>query len=332
MSLPTRAAFLATGLVPVENTTAACSICYCEPMDNPVKLPCDGGHVFCRECITTWLKQPAACTCPMDRKTLFTTDQDQDAGPTAPDATRREQAIRALRASGLASASRIGTHFEDSAPFAAVERFDDNIPLIRSQVMRSTARAFDIITWNNIPRTMGTVRFQVSSLGTELIAMANLLKHMAFQQARPRPYASAENPWSQIVVAVWQILSPKQGIELDALVVPGVIMADLRRRFATRMDEPVGLFFCDEAAANDLEMLIAMLVSEAKQDYLQEIGILRPRGAQAEDARSVSSRASGLFSRITPRSRSVSTRGPAGRSDHPDALNHGHADGICAVM
>ena len=328
MPLPTRVEFLATGLVPVQNTTDVCSICYSE-MEAPVKLaPCN--HVFCRECITTWLKQPATSTCPMDRKTLFTTDKDN--GPTAPDETRREQAVRALRASGLARASTFGTHFEDSAPFSAVERFDDSIPLIRSQVMRSAARAFEIVAWNNIPRTTGTARFRANTLGTNLVAMANMLKHMAFQQARPRPYAHATNPWSQIVVAIWQILSPKQGIDLDALIVPGVVMADLRRRFATQMDSPIGLFLRDEAAADDLEMLIAMLVSEAKQEYLQEIGILRPRGVQSEAAPSISSRASGLFSRLAPRS--VSPRGAAARSDHPDALNHGHADAdaICAVM
>ncbi|GAB7333901.1 hypothetical protein MBLNU13_g06017t1 [Cladosporium sp. NU13] len=328
MPLPTRTEFLATGLVPVQNATDACSICYSE-MDSAVKLkPCD--HVFCRECITTWLKQPATSTCPMDRKTLFTTKEEDD-GPTAPDATRREQAIRALRASGLASASTVGTHFEDSAPFSAVERFDESIPLNRSQVMRSAARAFEIVAWNNIPRTTGTARFRASSLGANLIAMANMLKHMAFQQARPRPYANAANPWAQIGIAIWQILSPKQGIDLDALVVPGVVMADLRRRFATQMDSPVGMFFSDEAAANDLEMLIAMLVSEAKHDYLQEIGILRPRGAQAQAAPGTVSRSSGIFSRLAPRS--VSPRGAA-RSDHPDTLNHGHADAdaICAVM
>lgn len=299
-------------------------------MDSPVQLPCQGVHIFCRECITTWLRQPATSTCPMDRKILFTTEQDD--GPTAPDATRREQAVRALRASGLARASTIGTHFEDSAPFSAVERFDDSIPLNRPQVMRSAARAFEIIIWNNIPRTTGTVRFQASSLGTNLIAMANMLKHMAFQQARPRPYANAANPWAQIVVAIWQILSPKQGIDLDALVVPGVIMADLRRRFATQMDSPIGMFFRDEAAANDLEFLIAMLVSEAKQEYLQEIGILRPRVVQSDTAPSTASRASGLFSRLAPRF--ATTPRDAARSDHPDTLNHGHADAdaICAVM
>ena len=76
-------------------------------------------------------------------------------------------------------------------------------------------------------------------------------------------------------------------------------MADLRRRFANQMDSPVGLFFRDEAAAADLEMLIAMLVSEAKREYLQEIGILRPRGARAEAAApGLGARASGVFSRL----------------------------------
>jgi hypothetical protein len=326
MPLPTRTDFLATGPVPVQNTTDACPICMTE-MNSPVKLlPCN--HIFCKSCITEWLEQPAISTCAMCRKALFTIEQGN--APLSPDATRREQATRALRASGLASASTVGTPFADSAPFSAVETFDDSIPLERSQLMRSAARAFELVAWNIVPRTTGTARFQTRSLGTNLIAMANMLKHMAFQQARSRPYATAGNPWSQIVVAVWQILSPKQGMDLDALIVPGVVMADLRHRFATQMDEPVGLFFSDEAAAADLDMLIAMLVSEAKHDYLREIGILRSRGAQAQAAPNTSSRSSGIFSRMAPRS--ASPGGSAGRSTHADSVNHGHADASCAVM
>jgi hypothetical protein len=296
-------------------------------MDSPVKLqPCN--HVFCKSCITEWLEQPATSTCAMCRKALFTIEQGN--APLAPDATRREQATRALRASGLASASVVGTPFADSAPFAAVETFDNSIPLERSQLMRSAARAFELVAWNIIPRTTGTARFQERSLGTNLIAMANMLKHMAYQQARQRPYANAANPWSQIVIAVWQILAPKRGMDLDALVVPGIVMADLRRRFATQMDGPIGLFFSDDAAAADLEMLIAMLVSEAKHDYLREIGILRSRSGQAQAAPHMASRSSGIFSRLAPRS--ASPERSAGRSTHADSVNHGHADASCAVM
>jgi len=276
MSLPTRSDFLATGLVPVQNTTDVCPVC-CEDFDSPVQLTCQ--HIFCKACISQWLEQPANSTCPMCRKTLFTTESDSV--PTRPNATRHDQAIRALRASGLARASTVGTPFPDSAPFSNVEMFDSSISLDRAElVRRSAAQAFAIVASNRIPRSTGTARFQTNTLGTNLIAMANMLKHMASQLGRQGPYAAAGNPWGQIVIAVWQILSPMQGTEVDALTVPATVMADLRRRFAAQMDGPVGLFFRDEAAANDLEMLIAFLVSEAKRQYLQEIGILRSRATQ----------------------------------------------------
>ena len=211
MSLPTRADFLATGLVPAENSTDECPICT-EPMDSPVKLPCS--HVFCRNCISHWLQQPATSTCAMCRQVLFTTGQAS--GPAVPDASRvrHAQAIRALRTSGLAHASTAGTPFPDNAPFSNVETFDASIPLDRAQLARrSAARAFEIVASNRIPRTTGTVRFQANTLGTNLIAMANMLKHMSSQLARQRPYVAAGNPWAQISIAVWEILSPKQGLE-----------------------------------------------------------------------------------------------------------------------
>jgi hypothetical protein len=296
MPLPTRADFLATGLVPVQNTTDVCPVC-CEDFDSPVQLTCQ--HIFCKACISQWLEQPANCTCPMCRKTLFTTESDN--APTRPNATRHDQAIRALRASGLARASTVGTPFPDSAPFSNVETFDAGIPLDRAQlVRRSAAQAFAIVASNRIPRSTGTARFQTNTLGTNLIAMANMLKHMASQLGRQGPYTAAGNPWDQIVVAVWQILSPMQGTEADALTVPATVMADLRRRFATQMDGPVGLFFRGEAASNDLDMLIAFLVSEAKQQYLQEIGILRTRATQTAPVPTAtpSVTPAGVFSRV----------------------------------
>ena len=267
----------------------------------------------------------------MCRQVLFTTGQAS--GPAVPDASRvrHAQAIRALRTSGLARASTAGTPFPDSAPFSNVETFDASIPLDRAQLARrSAARAFEIVASNRIPRTTGTVRFQANTLGTNLIAMANMLKHMSSQLDGQRPYVAAGNPWAQISIAVWEILSPKQGVEIDALVVPTMVMEDLRRRLAAQMDGPVGVFFRDEAAANDLEMLIAMLVSEAKQQYLQEIGILRTRAAEPEAASATPSRTSGLFSRMTQRP--ASPGGSTTRSHHPDTVNHGHTDASCTVM
>lgn len=299
MNLPTRAEFLATGLVPVQNKTDSCSICFAEPMDSPVETPCH--HFFCKDCITKWLEQPTRSTCAMCRQAFFVKSEKDP--PPAPDAARREMTTRALRASGLASISTIGTPFEDSAPFSAVETFDASIPLDRSLLMSSAARAFELITWDNVPRATGTARFQTAELATNLIAMANLLKHVAIQQGRPYPVDG--NPWSQIVCAVWQILLPHHGMDVDALVVPGVVINRLRAKFAAEMDSSsVGLFFRDEAAARDLEILIAMLVLEANQQYLRDIGILRRRPVRAAPVSApapVQTAVHNAFSRVTAR-------------------------------
>ncbi|KAK6435277.1 hypothetical protein LTR95_008533 [Oleoguttula sp. CCFEE 5521] len=63
--------FLKHELTPVIYTTAppTCPICD-EPATDAVSLPC--GHVFCRECITTWsIGPPEHNTCPMCRRALF---------------------------------------------------------------------------------------------------------------------------------------------------------------------------------------------------------------------------------------------------------------------
>lgn len=56
----------AAQLVAVE-TEVACNICY-EGLTIPCRTPC--GHIFCRECITTWLRSGSRKTCPMDRRPL----------------------------------------------------------------------------------------------------------------------------------------------------------------------------------------------------------------------------------------------------------------------
>lgn len=61
----TRAQFIAQ-LPTCSSALEDCSICY-EPLLDAVKLACD--HVYCRECITTWLEHKN--TCPMDRRVLY---------------------------------------------------------------------------------------------------------------------------------------------------------------------------------------------------------------------------------------------------------------------
>ena len=67
-----------------------CPICY-EPSTDPVQLPCHYGHVFCRECVTTWLQSCNHNTCPTDKEKLFETEQagGNSHGQTAAPSPRR---------------------------------------------------------------------------------------------------------------------------------------------------------------------------------------------------------------------------------------------------
>ena len=138
-----------------------------------------------------------------------------------------------------------------------------------TQLMRSTARAYELITWDRTPQPVGPVVFNSLSLAMNLIAMANLLKHMAAQQGRP--YRPAGNPWGQLVSGIWRTLSPDVGKPLDAMIVPGTIMATLSHEFAHNIDSPLNVFFANDAAERDMEMLIGMVVDSAQQEHRRNI-------------------------------------------------------------
>jgi hypothetical protein len=317
MPLPSRASFLATGLVPVQNanTTDACSICLTDP-DSPVQLPCQ--HIFCKSCITEWLSMEAKNSCAMCREILFTFEATAIGGP---DNARREHAGRALRASGLASIATVGTPFADNAPFSTVETFDISVSATRNQLLRSATRALEVVSWNTIPASTGPVRFFLDTLAANLIAMGNMLKAMAAQEGRP--YPTKGNPWGKIVAAVWKILLPKAGKDDDALVVPAMVMRSLRTQFVFQMDSPVGFFFRDPAASRDLEMLIATLVSEASQAALAHA---------MRRARALAHLAPPRPGADSPAHRIFPSRSSAARSTHGNTVNREHGDGRCSVM
>jgi hypothetical protein len=319
MPLSSRASFLATGLVPVQKATDAYSICLTEPMDSPVQLPCE--HTFCKSCITEWLNQPDRNSCAMCRKTLFSIEEEEAAANVGPDNARRQQAARALRVSGLGSIVTVGTPFPDAAPFSTVETFDISVSANRNQLLRSAARALEVVSWNTIPASNGPAHFFLNALAADLIAMGNILKHMAIQEGRP--YATEGNPWGKIVAAVWTILLPKAGKDIDALTVPTMVMRSLRTQFAAQMDSPVGFFFRDQAASRDLEMLIATLVSEASQAALAQAMRRARARAHLAPPRPGTGR---------PARRIFPSRSSAGRSSHGNTVNREHGDGRCSVM
>lgn len=189
-----------------------------------------------------------------------------------PDPARQRQANDALRASGLASIGRpVGTPFEGAAPRSAIDMFAGYLDRPRMDVLqlqRSSGRALQLVSLNQTPTPVGTVRFQPMILAMDLIAMANLLKHMAAQLGRP--YVDNGDPWGQVVSRIWRVISPSFGMQLDALVVPGTIVSALNRQFAFDVDSPLGIFFSDDAAEADLAMLIGMVVESARREYMQD--------------------------------------------------------------
>jgi hypothetical protein len=257
----------------------------------------------------------------MCRKTLFSIEEEEAAANVGPDNARRQQVARALRASGLGGTVTVGTPFPDAAPFSTVETFDTGVSVTRGQLLRFAARALEVVTWNTIPASTGPARFFVDTLAANLIAMGNMLKHMAAQEGRP--YPAEGNPWGKIVAAVWKFLAPKAGMDVDALVVPGMVMRSLRTQFAAQMDSPVGFFFREEAGGRDLEMLIAALVSEASQASLADAMSRARARAHLAPPRPGTGR---------PARRIFPSRSSAGRSSHGNTVNREHGDGRCSVM
>lgn len=189
-----------------------------------------------------------------------------------PDPIRQEQANNALQSSGLGSiAGTVGTPFPDAAPLSALDTFADHFdgpPMAIMQLMRSSTRALQLVISNRTPTPAGPVRFHSTTLAMNLIAMANLLKHMAAEQGRP--YPDTGNPWGQVVAGIWRVISPDIDRTLDALVVPGTIISALSRQFAFDVDSPLAIFFSNDAAEADLAMLIGMAVEDARREYREE--------------------------------------------------------------
>lgn len=77
---PTRSDFLSSGLTSVTDLSNLdskdCPICY-ESLTDPVRVPCNESHVFCRECIELWVKGKGNNACPTCRAVLFELPQDE---------------------------------------------------------------------------------------------------------------------------------------------------------------------------------------------------------------------------------------------------------------
>lgn len=322
MFLPTRAQFLATGLVPV-SSTEKCSICLNEPMTSPTQLPCN--HTFCKECITEWLNQGITNSCAMCRRTLFTTPQEP-ADPSVQAQLRQVQLTRALRASGLArNPGHVAENIPDTAPWTAVETWPGRMHVDYHHLHRCTMTAFATIYSNTVPVGAGWARIHKDQIAASVIAMSNLLKHMATQEARPYG-AAGWSAWREVAGAVYTMLAEQHGSDLDAMLLPNIMMQTLRRALAHKMGTRVRAFFDDAQMRGDLDMLIGFVVNEARKLYQDDT-----LNGRAHRAIATAAPRTTRFERARRQYRENLGRSER-RSEHVNTVVHGHADAQCSVM
>lgn len=252
-TFPNRAAFLATGLVPVPVPSSTlledCNICF-DALAHPVQTPC--GHVYCLEHITEWLTRDGKNTCPLCRKELFTLGNEE--GLRVP-SFRRERVAQALRISGLAPGSEM--------------RLDDfggeGMHFTVPQFQRAIASS-NIALAHGLPNPVeGAASISRTHLAPHIISMGNLLPGWAL--VSQRPYTAAQRAaWGRIVAQTWYAVCCLDGQTEGADYVFAALERRVRAGFLgfVEGDDDLAGFFDENAGpdsrAGDLGTMFAYLV------------------------------------------------------------------------
>lgn len=260
-NMQNRNEFIATGLVPVTNTselpTDGCSICT-DPFENPVVLPCK--HVFCKECIVDWLIIPTRNTCPYCRRECFPMAAEGQLdvvparrGPLGPE--RAALMSQALTLSGL-----------ENGEFST---FSDDISWDTASIARATASAS---TWlDEHTEVAGPAAINKRRLGHQLIAMGNLLR--GYARASGRPYnAQLLGEWRTIIDILYKRIESRHASYDDAMILTWQLSNAVRLAYFRQEGGPRASAFIAEdqgaeSPAGDLELLIKFVAFQASEDH-----------------------------------------------------------------
>lgn len=246
-TMDSRVQFLLTGLVPVpEKTREECPMCY-EQLTNPVTTPCK--HIYCRECISTWLSEHTSC--PMCRAQLFSAlaDKDYDEvilegfGTSRVESNpghRRRLAREALARTRLLVAEEpwLGTFgvagWEQTSlarsTNAAVAEIDT-----RDYGFGGSTRMWDPEHGLRVDRAplSGTALFRTSELGADLIVMGTLAPAVFCVDGNGSDAAS-QDAWKAIMALLWRVITKPltdtglREVRIDAAVAYRVMMSQLQ--------------------------------------------------------------------------------------------------------
>ena len=272
MNTTTRTAYLKTGLVPLTTIPEEpeCAVCTDEYVD-PVELRgCK--HTFCkwirrqvsrlrrhranrgpgRACIVQWLSLRSKNTCPSCRDVLFALD-DADRGPVGHD--------RIVVMQQALTNSRLLT--------GEFQVFNDDIAWAVSDIQRATASANFWLSEQNHSNAAGPALINVDRLGHHLVAMGNLIT--GYAQAMRRPYCRNQiRDWRFIVNALYNVLDAKDGVKMDAMVMPRELKQEIRVHLIEE-GLTVDRFFEDEAESEslsgDVDVLLQYICNKAAEEF-----------------------------------------------------------------
>lgn len=272
MALPTKKDLLATGLEPIEHED--CAICK-DPMEDPVRVPCNGKHAFCKACITTWLKQSNTTTCPSCRQVLCSVPADDEVVRVPPppannrvirDPQRFASVAQRIRVRDAFSTSGLGRFvFHDErehtdTPIPELIIFGDEIrwsyPLLSS--LSHDARTMLTSPLNS--QHEGALFVDAEALGCCLTLMGNIIMRTAANDNREYNDATKE-AWDKTILAIWRLIAPHHGTRLDS-------KAMFRAILLAVYDSTIQLmcpFLCNGYLADDLLFLVYFTLTHAGQ-------------------------------------------------------------------
>ena len=293
MALPTKKDLLATGLEPIEHED--CAICK-DPMKDPVRVPCNGKHAFCKACITKWLKQPNTTTCPLCRQVLCSITAGGEVvrvppppvnngplpGEGAPANDGRFNHVPAIngqfnhqerdqgRFATVAHRINVDNAFRviglghyifphelGNPSITALIMFGD-LHISHQQFCRLAPLARSRLTTPCTTRPEGAIKINAQALGSSLVMMGNAIMRIATTDNREWSDANKES-WRQMVNALWQLLSPYHGIRLDSRAMfHAMIVAVIERTWAR-----VCPFLCNAYLLDDTMFLLFFLLAHA---------------------------------------------------------------------
>ena len=260
---PTKQEFLASDLEPMEHPE--CSICKVA-MTEPVRLPCQGRHEFCRVCITEWLKRPRIKTCPMCRQTLCRPKHNYPDPPEPMSIEllfRHETVMYGFVQSGLGRFLDPQSDFPNNTDPAWMETFHDAFRFSEEHLQRLSVPARAMLVNPLQTQAKGALLIDAEALGSSLVLMGNvMMRSQRYDDDRERWSQASLDTWAKMLLTIWQLLSPHDGIRVDSRAMFHAIMASLLDQTVYGGDAKC-CFFTHHLHLGDLTYLVYFLLTYA---------------------------------------------------------------------